>query len=191
LIAVSYFLCSHFVVLIGTGVICGVLLRLALRTSAGELVLDWARLRLPLLGNLGLKSALGRFTRTLGTLLGAGVPILQALTIARETSGNVHVARAIAAVHQQVKVGGAIAASLAAQPLFPPMLVGMVEVGEETGALAKMLNRVADTYDDDVENAVAALATIIEPVMIVLMALIVGTIVIALFLPLVGIIQQM
>src|SRR6185369_16149489 len=118
---------------------------------------------------LGLESSLGRFTRTFGALLAAGVPILQALAIARDTSGNVHVARAITAVHHQVKIGGTVAGAMASQPLFPPMLVGMVEVGEETGALAEMLNRVADAYDDNVEHAIAGLATLIEPVMIVLM----------------------
>jgi type IV pilus assembly protein PilC len=165
--------------------------RFGVRTRRGRSVVDWCQLRLPLVGDLGLKAAIGRFTRTFGTLLSSGVPILQALIITRDTSGNVHVASAIMAVHDRIKIGGSVAAALAAQPIFPPMVAGMVEVGEETGALAEMLNRVADAYDDEVDNAIAGLTTVIEPIMIVLMALVVGTIVIALFLPLVGIIQQL
>jgi type IV pilus assembly protein PilC len=191
LINVSTFVSSHLPACLGLGASVAFGVRLAVRMPRGRRAVDWGWLRLPVVGELGLKAAVSRFTRTLGTLLNSGVPILQALAITRETSGNVHVARAITTVHERVKTGGAVAAALAAQAIFPPMVAGMVEVGEETGALPDMLNRIADAYDDEVDNAIAGLTTIIEPLMIVLMAIVVGTIVIALFLPLVGIIQQL
>ena len=119
------------------------------------------------------------------------MPILQALVITRDTSGNVHVANAINVVHDRVKEGDGVAGPLESTRIFPGMVTSMIEVGEETGALPDMLTRIADTYDEEVDNAVAGLTSIIEPVMIVLMALMVGTIVIALFLPLVSIIQYL
>ena len=137
------------------------------------------------------KAAIARFTRTFGTLLASGVPILQALIITRDTSGNVHVANAINVVHDRVKEGDNVAKPLESTHIFPGMVTSMIEVGEETGALPDMLIRIADTYDEDVDNAVAGLTSIIEPIMIVFMAVIVGTIVVALFLPMVSIIQNL
>jgi type IV pilus assembly protein PilC len=119
------------------------------------------------------------------------VPILQALIITRDTSGNVHVANAINVVHDRVKEGDNVAKPLESTHIFPGMVTSMIEVGEETGALPDMLIRIADTYDEEVDNAVAALTSIIEPIMIVFMAVIVGTIVVALFLPMVSIIQNL
>ena len=117
--------------------------------------------------------------------------MLQALKITRETSGNVHVADALNRVHARVKEGDSVARPLSETGIFPGMVTSMIQVGEETGALPEMLTRIADGYDEEVDNAVVGLTSIIEPVMIVLMALVVGTIVIALFLPLVGIIQHL
>jgi type IV pilus assembly protein PilC len=119
------------------------------------------------------------------------VPILQALIITRDTSGNVHVAEALNKVHDRVKEGEGVGKPLEATKIFPTMVTSMVEVGEETGALPEMLTRIADTYDDEVDNAVTSITSIIEPIMIVFMAVVVGTIVIALFLPLVKIIQTL
>ncbi len=130
-------------------------------------------------------------TRTLGTLLQSGVPILQALTIVRDTSGNEVIAQGIQSVHDSVKEGENIAPPMEASKIFPPMVIGMVEVGEETGKLPDMLMRIADTYDDEVDNTVAALSSTIEPLLIVGLAVIVGTIVIALFLPMLSIIGKM
>ena len=143
------------------------------------------------LGDLFLKASIARFTRTFGTLLASGVPILPALIITRDTSGNVHVANAINVVHDRVKEGDNVAKPLESTHIFPGMVTSMIEVGEETGALPEMLTRIADTYDEEVDNSVAGLTSIIEPIMIVFMALMVGTIVIALFLPLVSIIQHL
>lgn len=158
-------------------------------TSAGRAQIDRWKLYLPLLGPIQLKSAISRFTRTLGTLVTSGVPILQALNITRETAGNVVVSKAIDKVHEAVREGESVVAPLEASKIFPPMVISMVDVGEETGQLPDMLLKIADVYDDEVDNAVDALTSLLEPIMIVFLALIVGTIVIALFLPMVDIIQ--
>ena len=161
------------------------------RSRFGTRVLHWIVLRVPVLGDLLLKAAIARFTRTFGTLLASGVPILQALTITRETSGNVHIADAINVVHDRVKEGDNVAKPLEATKIFPGMVTSMIEVGEETGALPDMLTRIADNYDEEVDNAVAALTSIIEPVMIVFMAVGVGIIVIAMFLPMIELIKSL
>lgn len=161
------------------------------KTRLGARWSDWLLIHLPLLGELFLKAAVARFTRTFGTLLASGVPILQALVITRDTSGNVLVANAINVVHDRVREGDSVAKPLESTQVFPGMVTSMIEVGEETGALPDMLTRIADNYDEEVDTAVAGLTSIIEPVMIVFMALVVGTIVIALFLPMVSIIQHL
>lgn len=161
------------------------------RTKLGMHVMDKVKLKAPLFGPLFAKTAIARFTRTLGTLLTAGVPILQALNIVRDTSGNVILADAIQKVHDNVKEGESMATPLEAAKIFPGMVVSMVDVGEETGALPEMLMRIADSYDDEVDAAVEGLTSIIEPILIVFLALIVGTIVIAMFVPLIAIIGKM
>lgn len=161
------------------------------RTAKGRFVLDKIMLKMPLFGQLFTKSAVARFTRTLGTLMSSGVPVLQALNIVRDTSGNEVVARAIQQVHDSVKEGDTMAMPLEASKVFPDMVVSMVDVGEETGALPEMLVRIADNYDDEVDTAVEGLTSVIEPIMIVMLALIIGTIVIAMFVPLISIIGGM
>jgi len=190
-LAASHFLKAHFLLAIGGAVLGAVLLRLAARSQRGGRVLDTLALRVPVLGDLLLKTAVARFARTFGTLLPSGVPILDALRITRDTATNARVAEAILLVHDRVKAGDSVAAPLRATRVFPDMLASMVEVGEETGALPEMLLRVADNYDEEVDNAVNALTSLIEPLMIVLMAVLVGTIVLALFLPIVRIIQSL
>jgi type IV pilus assembly protein PilC len=128
--------------------------------------------------------------RTLGTLLSSGVPILQSLVIVRDTTGNRVVSDAIQSVHDAVKEGESMTQPLSQCTVFPPMVVSMVEVGEETGALADMLTRIANTYDDEVDNAVAGMAAAIEPALIIVLAVVVGTIVIAMFLPMIKIISS-
>lgn len=161
------------------------------RSAFGTKVLHWLLLRIPVLGDLFLRAAIARFTRTFGTLLASGVPILQALIITRDTSGNVHIANAINVVHDRVKEGDNVAKPLESTKIFPGMVTSMIEVGEETGALPDMLVRIADNYDEEVDNAVDALTSIIEPIMIVLMAVGVGIIVIAMFLPMVELIKSL
>jgi type IV pilus assembly protein PilC len=152
-------------------------------------VIDRIKLRMPLFGNLIRKSAVSRFSRTLGTLVTSGVPILQALNITRETAGNSVIANAITKVHDSVKEGESIVQPLEASAAFPPMVISMIDVGEETGQLPEMLLKIAEVYDDEVDNAVAGLTAMLEPIMIVFLALVVGTIVIALFTPLISIIS--
>ena len=168
---------------------------MAYRTIAaspgGKVLLDKIKLRLPLFGDLVRKSSISRFSRTLGTLVTSGVPILQALNITRETAGNHVVGEAIGKVHDSVKEGESIVQPLEASGIFPPMVISMIDVGEETGQLPEMLLKVAEVYDDEVDNAVAGLTSLLEPIMIVFLAVVVGTIVIALFLPLITIIQTM
>ena len=187
-INVSGFMKNHGLVLLGAVVAVVFLYKFIGRTRAGRLAIDSFKLRMPLFGNLNRKTAISRFARTLGTLVTSGVPILQALNITRETAGNAAIARAISQVHDSVKEGESIVQPLEASRAFPPMVVSMIDVGEETGKLPEMLLKVADVYDDEVDNAVAALTSMLEPIMIVFLAVIVGTIVLALFTPLISII---
>jgi type IV pilus assembly protein PilC len=157
----------------------------------GRVLLDKLALRLPLFGDLTRKSSISRFTRTLGTLVTSGVPILQALIITRETAGNSIIADAVMKVHDAVKEGESIVTPMEGSGVFPPMVISMVDVGEETGQLPDMLLKIADVFDDEVDNTVDALTSLLEPLMIVFLAVIVGTIVIALFLPMVSLVQNM
>ena len=160
-------------------------------TEGGKSGLDRFKLKMPIFGDILRKGAISRFSRTLGTLVTSGVPILQALNITKETAGNVVLSDAIAKVHDAVKEGESIVAPLEACGVFPPMVISMVDVGEETGQLPEMLLKIAEVYDDEVDNAVESLTALLEPIMIVILAVIVGTIVIALFLPLIEIIKRM
>jgi type IV pilus assembly protein PilC len=162
---------------------------LAIRTKAGRRFFDQLKLKMPALGPVVSKVAIGRMTRTLGTLISSGVPILQALTIVKETAGNVIIANAINAVHESVKEGETITAPLENSGVFPPMVISMVDVGEQTGALPEMLLKISDNYDEEVDNAVSAMTSLLEPIMIVFLAVIVGSIVIAMFLPLIALMQ--
>src|SRR5206468_1108369 len=155
------------------------------KTKVGRRIIDKLKLKAPVLGPVISKVAISRFTRTLGTLVSSGVPILQALTIVKETAGNVIIANAVGAVHDSVKEGETITAPLEASGVFPPMVISMVDVGEQTGALPEMLLKIADNFDEEVDNAVAAMTSLLEPIMIVFLAVIVGSIVIAMFLPLI------
>ncbi len=161
------------------------------KTKRGKYAFDWVKYNMPLFGPIIAKTAISRFSRTLGTLMASGVGVLGALNIVRETAGNNVVATAVAKVHDAVKEGEGIARPLAATKIFPEMVVSMIEVGEETGKLPDMLEKIADTYEEEVDNAVGALTSLIEPLMIVGLAVVVGTIVIALFMPLTKIIEKM
>ena len=160
------------------------------KTPFGAYQLDKIRINIPVIGTLVRRTAISQFTRTLGTLLSSGVPILQALVIVRDTTGNRVVRKAIQTVHDAVKEGESMTDPLASSGVFPPMVVSMVQVGEETGALPDMLTRIANTYDDEVDNAVAGMTAAIEPALIIFLAVVVGTIVIAMFLPMIKIISQ-
>ena len=188
-ITVSRFVQAHWLVIVAIifALIAGY--KLANRTAGGRSAIDRSKLLFPLLGNVIRKTAISRFSRTLGTLVTSGVPILQALNITRQTADNIVIARAIRQVHESVKEGEPIVQPLEASGAFPPMVVSMIDVGEETGQLPEMLLKIADVYDDEVDTSVAAMTAALEPIMIVFLALVVGTIVVALFLPLISIIQ--
>ena len=188
-INVSRLVQGHWLVLIGLLIAVVAGYKFVKRTAPGRSAIDRIKLRLPLFGDVIRKTAISRFSRTLGTLVTSGVPILQALNITRETAGNAVIANAISQVHERVKEGESIVQPLEASGAFPPMVVSMIDVGEETGQLPEMLLKAADVYDDEVDNAVAGMTAALEPIMIVFLAVIVGTIVIALFMPLISIIQ--
>jgi type IV pilus assembly protein PilC len=164
--------------------------RVYVGTRAGRYLVDRWKLRMPVFGPVISKVAISRFTRTLGTLVSSGVPILQALTIVKETAGNAVLAGAVGSVHERVKEGETMTAPLAASGVFPLAVISMVDVGEKTGALPEMLLTIANDYDDEVDNAVAAMTSLLEPILIVLLAVVVGSIVIALFLPIIDIISR-
>jgi type IV pilus assembly protein PilC len=175
----------------GVAVFVVIFLIIINKTKLGRHIWDKFKLKVPVLGPVVSKVSIGRFCRTLGTLVSSGVPILQALTIVKETAGNVIIANAINGVHESVKEGETITAPLEASGVFPPMVVSMVDVGEQTGALPEMLLRIADNYDEEVDNAVSAMTSLLEPIMIVFLAVIVGSIVIAMFLPLIAMIGNL
>jgi type IV pilus assembly protein PilC len=153
------------------------------KTDKGVHVVDKIMLKLPVLGDVMRKGSVARFTRTLGTLVSSGVPILDGLEITAKTAGNVIIKDAIMEARVSIREGETISAPLRSSNVFPPMVVQMITVGEETGALDEMLTKIADFYDDEVDTAVEALTSVIEPVMIVFMGLIVGGMVIAMYLP--------
>lgn len=179
---------NQFPIVAGLIVAAVVALKLYGKTAGGRLMIDRVKLKLPIFGQLLRKVGIARFSRTLGTLIASGVPILQALNIVRDTAGNAVIANAVEQVHNSVKEGERVVQPLEASKVFPPMVLSMVDVGEETGALPDMLMKIADVYDDEVDNAVGAMTSLLEPIMIVFLAVIVGTIVIAMFLPLISII---
>jgi len=158
-------------------------------TKKGRFIVDTLKMKIPILGDLTSKSAISRFSRTMGTLVTSGVPILQALTITGDTAGNVVIAKAIGTVHDAVKEGEPMVTPMGACGIFPSMVISMVDVGEETGQLPEMMLKIANVYDDEVDTAVTALTAVIEPIMIVFLAGIVGSIVFAIFLPLIKLMQ--
>jgi type IV pilus assembly protein PilC len=190
ILAISDTVKAHVFVAAGLAGATALLVALSLRTQWGRWSFDQLKLKMPILGPVFRKASISRFARTLGTLVSSGVPILQALTIVKETAGNLVVGRVISSVHNQVKEGEAIAPTLKASGVFPAMVAGMVEVGEQTGALPEMLMKVADTYDEDVDNAASAMTSLLEPIMIVLLAVVVGSIVIAMFMPIIQVIES-
>ncbi|MDE0959915.1 MAG: type II secretion system F family protein [Planctomycetota bacterium] len=164
-------------------------LKMVARTSAGELMVDKTKLYAPIFGQIVRKSTISRFCRTLGTLISSGVPILEALEIVKAAVGNRVISDAIEGVCGSIREGETIAEPLGASGVFDPLLVNMIDIGEETGELDKMLNKISDNYDLDVDVLVESLSSLIEPLLIVGMGGAVGFIVVALFMPLLSIIQ--
>ncbi|OHB58227.1 MAG: pilus assembly protein PilC [Planctomycetes bacterium GWF2_42_9] len=167
------------------------LTRFIRRFQAGRLVLDNVNLRLPVMGQITAKTSIARWTRTLGTLIGAGVPILEAINITRETAGNEVYANMLGKVHYAIRQGDTFANPLRQSKTVDGIVINMVDVGEETGDLDKMLLKVADNYDEEVDVLVQSLMSLLEPIMILVLGVIVGTIVLAIFLPIIKIITTL
>lgn len=187
----SRFIQGNFILIAVAITVSVFALRFAMRLPGVASALDTYILKIPLFGDMLTKTSVARFSRTLGTLVSSGVPILQALQITRDTAGNLRVSGAVESIHDNVKEGESMVSPMEASGIFPPMVVSMVQVGEETGQLPDMLTKVADVFEEEVDNAVAGLTSMLEPIMIVMLALVVGTIVVALFLPLITIIQDL
>jgi type IV pilus assembly protein PilC len=160
------------------------------KSPEGRNKLDELMIKMPVFGPMVLKIAVSRFTRTLGTLVKSGVPILLALEVTEKTAGNLVVARGIAAARDSIKEGETIAGPLTASGIFPPMVTQMIAIGEESGALEIMLNRIADFYDREVKIMVDSLTSLIEPFLIIFLAIVVGGIVSSIMLPMFDIFSQ-
>jgi type IV pilus assembly protein PilC len=183
LINVSEFTQSYFLFMIGFLVVFVYIFRRYYRTEKGRRTIDALVLKAPVFGPLIKKVAVAKFTRTLSTMLGSGVPILEGLSIVSKTAGNVIVESAIMKTRQSISEGRTIAEPLAETDIFPPMVVQMIAVGEATGALDAMLAKIADFYDDEVDTAVGALTTMLEPFMMVFLGVVVGGMIICMYLP--------
>jgi type IV pilus assembly protein PilC len=182
-LGVSDFLRSQWWMLVGMIVGTVFAFKRYVATEKGRLKVDGILLNFPAIGDILRKASVARFTRTLGTLISSGVPILEGLTITAKTAGNMVVHNAVLATRASISEGETIAEPLRQSGVFPPMVVQMIAIGEETGALDEMLNKIADFYEDEVDSSVEALTSIIEPVMIVFMGGVVGAMVIAMYLP--------
>ena len=182
-LAVSNFLQNYILYLVLGFVALGFAIRAYYRTQGGQLVIDRFMLRAPVLGNLLRKSAVSRFTRTLGTLVSSGVSILEGLQITARTAGNRVIHDAVMQSRASIAGGATISEPLKASGVFPPMVVQMINVGEQTGGLDEMLTKIADFYDDEVDAAVSALTSILEPIMIVVMGVVIGGMVVAMYMP--------
>jgi type IV pilus assembly protein PilC len=180
-----------WLIVIGLPFLFFVLLKLARKATPGRAISDRALLLIPVLGGLVRKTTIAKFTRTLGTLINAGVPILEAISITRDTSGNYVFEQALNKVHDSIREGETFAVPLRESKVCDAIVVNMIDVGEETGDLDAMLLKVADNYDEEVDVAVNSLVKLIEPLLVVFLGLTVGTIVVAMFMPLVAIIEKL
>jgi type IV pilus assembly protein PilC len=182
-VGMSNFLRDYWYVLIGGIVGIFITIRQVRRTEGGKKFIDGVLLRVPVFGDLLRKTAVARFTRTLGTMMSSGVPILEALEIVAKTAGNVVVEDAIMKARKSLSEGKTLADPLAETKVFPPMVTQMIMVGESTGAMDTMLSKIADFYEDEVDVAVEALTSLIEPMLMAFLGVVVGGLVIALYLP--------
>jgi type IV pilus assembly protein PilC len=189
LIDFSEFLKHNLLIFIGAVFAIGVVLGRWYRTASGRLVIDRMLLRMPIFGPLLRKVAISRFSRTLAILLQSGVPILESLDIVGKSSGNALIEVVIDEVKNNVKEGEGIAVPLTKSGVFPPMVTRMIAIGEKSGQLEKMLTKISEFYDDQVDAAVAGLTSIIEPLIIGVLGIVIGFIVIALFMPIMQISQ--
>ena len=182
-VGVSDFMKNNLLYIIGGVVALGYGVKRYYGTTAGRRLIDRFALKVPVVGDLIRKAAVAKFTRTLGTLISSGVPILEGLSIVAKTSGNKTVEDALVTARQSISEGKTVSEPLGQSKVFPPMVVQMIAVGETTGALDAMLSKIADFYDDEVDSAVAALTSLLEPILMVFLGTVIGFIVIAMYLP--------
>ncbi len=191
LINISELLRSYWSLVLIAGVICFVwAFKKIYSLEKGKYIIDALTLKVPLFGPLLQKVAVARFTRTLGTLIRSGVPILISLEIVQESSGNAVLSKNVGEVYEEIKQGGALYSKLEESPLFPPMVTSMISVGEETGELDNMLNKVSDFYDSEIERTVEALTSLIEPLMMVVLGGMIGAVIVGMYLPMFAIFDQ-
>ena len=169
--------------IIATPFVIWLLLKIIGKTKPGKYAIDFTKMKIPVMGKIVSKGTIARWTRTLGTLLSAGVPILEAISITRDTCGNMVFEKALQKVHDAIREGEGFATPLRNSRVCDAIVVNMIDVGEETGDLDKMLMKVADNYDEEVDVLVGSLVSLLEPIMIVGLGGVVGTIVVAVFLP--------
>ena len=191
LIEASHFLIEKFYIVLLTPVFVWIFLKLLYRSKTGAYIGDRILLMIPVLGQIVEKSTVARTMRTLGTLVQSGVPILESLNIVKETAGNIVFERAFTRIYESIREGETIAQPLREARIVDDIVVNMIDVGEETGDLDSMLNKIADNYDEEVEALVESLVSLLEPIMIVVLGGIIGFIVIALFLPLITLIEKL
>jgi type IV pilus assembly protein PilC len=191
LIEASHFLVKYFYVVFLTPLFFWIFLKLLYRNRTGAYILDRILLMIPVMGAIVEKSTVARTTRTLGTLVTSGVPILESLNIVRDTAGNAVFERAFTRIYDSIREGETIAQPLRESRIVDDIVVNMIDVGEETGDLDTMLNKIADNYDEEVEALVESLVSLLEPIMIVVLGGIIGFIVIALFMPLITLISKL
>ncbi len=191
LIDASHFLIKYFYIVFLTPLFIWIFIKLLYRNKTGAYVCDRIKLIIPVMGSIVEKSTVARTTRTLGTLVQSGVPILESLHIVRDTAGNAVFERAFTRIYESIREGETIAQPLKEARIVDDIVVNMIDVGEETGELDTMLNKIADNYDEEVETAVESLVSLLEPIMIVVLGGIIGFIVIALFLPLISLISKL
>jgi type IV pilus assembly protein PilC len=191
LIRASDYVSNYWYMIFIVPVACFIFVKILKKNKTGAFVADWVSLRIPLIGKILHMGVIARVTRTLGTLIASGVPILEGLIISRDTAGNAVFVRAFDNIYTAIREGETIAVPLKEAKIVDDLVVNMVDVGEETGALDDMLYKVADVYDEEVEVKVESLVSLLEPIMVVVLGLIVGFIVIALFLPLVQLLNDL
>ncbi len=191
LINVSNFLSKHWYAIFAVPIAAFIFLKLIKKTEKCRLIIDRLKFKIPIFGNLISKSAISSFSRTLATLISSGVPILEALHNVKDITGNMAMSKAVSQIHDCVREGGSIAGPLRDSKIFETMVVNMVEIGEQTGELDKMLVKIADNYDNEIESIVESLTSLLEPSIIVFLGATIGTIVIALFLPLIKLMNNL
>jgi type IV pilus assembly protein PilC len=188
-IGISRFFRNQWYIILGTAISLGIIFRQWTATKTGRRTWDAIKLHIPIFGELFLKLSVSRFTRTLGTLMRAGVNILGALDIVAKTAGNSVIEEVVVKTKHSIQAGETLTKPLAESEIFPPMVTRMIEVGERTGALENMLGKVAEYYEDQVDTMVAGLTSLIEPLLIMFLGIVVGTVVISMFMPLVKMLE--